>query len=818
MAPRKDGGTRCSPHGHGEERVQHAKAEELRGRRHVGLQHLGQRLRQGRIWPRAATAPLAGPRAPQEAQAEKVGAAATDHACLRSAYRVVRVARQPTRNVSTRWSPCRSRAPTSDCQRLEERDPLRRGLPHDEGQRQCGRPARRVTGRAHANAATTSTTTRTRARPLVEAVDSIIMATAETRAPLRRCRAASGCRDRAEPVARTTDPRARRRSSARARPGEPVETIHAPASWRQAVIERDEQQEGRPRGAADRQALPSDDVSEDPGLADDLRRGPTLPWGMIVAGIALVGTIGAVVFVLMRPGPKATPTTTMPTLPESPASPPPSEPPISLPRPRRQRHLRARRRPRPVVHRQLGAWLAARGLVPRPSPCRSRTSARAASPPSSCPFLTPTVRFQVVEKQESFRRRSEEPRGLRRLCPTAWPRSMRPSAPASTRSSRRSSRPPTPTWVIRAPISPRPSLARWKWYGRPGLRHGGRPSPRARRSWMYVDPKLEGPVPGPEAPSPHGPARRRAPHPESRRDRAGARPAPSLVAQGRPSDRRAWRGWRMPAQRATMTRTLVATPASRGYRGRQAEELRLRGRGPGATEPRAHAEDRALSPPWRGRPAHAHASPPSPFGCRLYSVRRGPGVAHRRRASPRGGWPGDRGGADRHHPLEEKRFVDLGPHGVGGHAGIGATASRTRARGLRHWVRIPRYRHAVRGRARDLVLEGRPWGRCRWLVPVRLAVLHHAARSRCRSLPPKPGGAPGASCRRRSIGPWPRSPRPAFGAPATSRASNRDPQSTGICRSRSTRDPPGSPRGWCLPPPSSDTRGPGWCGSSGRRP
>jgi hypothetical protein len=149
----------------------------------------------------------------------------------------------------------------------------------------------------------------------------------------------------------------------------------------------------------DKSSPPSDDVSEDPGLEpDDLRRDPALPWGMIVAGIALVGAIGAVVFVLMRPGPKATPTTTLPTLPESLASPPPSEPPVSLPALADSDAFVRDAAKGLSTHPQLGAWLAARGLV-RTLTVSLQNIGEGRSPALFLPFLTPTVRFQVVEKQ-----------------------------------------------------------------------------------------------------------------------------------------------------------------------------------------------------------------------------------------------------------------------------------------------------------------------------------------------------------------------------------------------------------------------------------
>jgi hypothetical protein len=118
---------------------------------------------------------------------------------------------------------------------------------------------------------------------------------------------------------------------------------------------------------------------------------------MILTGVALVGAIAAVVFILMRPGPKAT-TTLPPAVPESLASaPPPREPPVSLP-PLADSDAFVRDAAKGLsTHPQLGAWLAARGLV-RTLTVSLQNIGEGRSPALFLPFLTPTVRFQSVQK------------------------------------------------------------------------------------------------------------------------------------------------------------------------------------------------------------------------------------------------------------------------------------------------------------------------------------------------------------------------------------------------------------------------------------
>ena len=138
-------------------------------------------------------------------------------------------------------------------------------------------------------------------------------------------------------------------------------------------------------------------VEEAPALGPAKhRREPALPWGMVLIGVALVVALAAVVFILMRPGPKATATPPS-TLPDRLTSAPPSEPPVSLP-PLADSDAFVRDVAKGLsVHPQLGAWLAARGLV-RTLTVTLQNIGEGRSPGLFLPFLTPTVRFQAVQK------------------------------------------------------------------------------------------------------------------------------------------------------------------------------------------------------------------------------------------------------------------------------------------------------------------------------------------------------------------------------------------------------------------------------------
>lgn len=125
------------------------------------------------------------------------------------------------------------------------------------------------------------------------------------------------------------------------------------------------------------------------------RRDPPLPLGLILVGVALVGAIGAVVFILMRPGPK--PPASPPVAPASLASVAPTEPPSSLPQ-LADSDAFVRDAARGLSgHPQLGSWLAARGLI-RTLTVALQNIGEGRSPAPFLPFLTPTVRFQAAEK------------------------------------------------------------------------------------------------------------------------------------------------------------------------------------------------------------------------------------------------------------------------------------------------------------------------------------------------------------------------------------------------------------------------------------
>ena len=134
------------------------------------------------------------------------------------------------------------------------------------------------------------------------------------------------------------------------------------------------------------------------GLVPDVhRREPSLPWGMVATGVGLVGAIGAVVFILMRPGPKPTAPPPSTLLPASLASAPPSEPPVSLPQLADSDAFVRDAAKGLSGHLQLGAWLAQRGLV-RTLTVTLQNIGEGRSPALFLPFLTPTVRFQAVQK------------------------------------------------------------------------------------------------------------------------------------------------------------------------------------------------------------------------------------------------------------------------------------------------------------------------------------------------------------------------------------------------------------------------------------
>ncbi len=125
-------------------------------------------------------------------------------------------------------------------------------------------------------------------------------------------------------------------------------------------------------------------------------RDPPLPLGLILVGVALVAAIGAVVFILMRPGQKAPPPPS-PVAPASLASAQPTEPPASLPQ-LADSDAFVRDAARGLSnHPQLGAWLATRGLV-RTLTVTLQNIGEGRSPAPFLPFLTPTVRFQATEK------------------------------------------------------------------------------------------------------------------------------------------------------------------------------------------------------------------------------------------------------------------------------------------------------------------------------------------------------------------------------------------------------------------------------------
>jgi hypothetical protein len=130
-------------------------------------------------------------------------------------------------------------------------------------------------------------------------------------------------------------------------------------------------------------------------LEDEVRRRPPLPIGLGLAGVALVAAIGTVVFILMRPGAKPPPPAPLPST--SLPSPEPTEPTVALPQLAESDAFVRDAAKGLSTHPQLGAWLAARGLV-RTLTVTLQNIGEGRSPAPFLRFLTPTVRFEAKEK------------------------------------------------------------------------------------------------------------------------------------------------------------------------------------------------------------------------------------------------------------------------------------------------------------------------------------------------------------------------------------------------------------------------------------
>jgi hypothetical protein len=144
-------------------------------------------------------------------------------------------------------------------------------------------------------------------------------------------------------------------------------------------------------------AKPGEGEGDEPGPSPERRSPPPFPFGMIAIGVALVGAIGLVMFLFLRPGNRApTATATTPAL-ASPAATFSAEPAIALP-PLAESDAFVRDLAKGLSsHPQLGAWLAARGLV-RTLTVAVQNVAEGRSPAPFLPFLTPTTRFKAEDK------------------------------------------------------------------------------------------------------------------------------------------------------------------------------------------------------------------------------------------------------------------------------------------------------------------------------------------------------------------------------------------------------------------------------------
>ena len=159
----------------------------------------------------------------------------------------------------------------------------------------------------------------------------------------------------------------------------------------------DEKKEDLEDFEIDQSAPTAEGDAEATGLGpDDRRHDPALPWGMVLTGVALVAAIGAVVLILMRPGPKpaAAPPSTVATTGDAAL---PSEPPVSLPQLADSDAFVREAAKGLSTHPQLGAWLAQRGLI-RTLTVTLQNVGEGRSPALFLPFLTPTVRFQAAQK------------------------------------------------------------------------------------------------------------------------------------------------------------------------------------------------------------------------------------------------------------------------------------------------------------------------------------------------------------------------------------------------------------------------------------
>ena len=126
-------------------------------------------------------------------------------------------------------------------------------------------------------------------------------------------------------------------------------------------------------------------------------RPPGPPLGLIGGGVALVAVLGILLFVVFRPGKKIATALPPEALPPLATTTPTPDPLAGLPSLAESDAFVRDLAKGLTTHPQLGAWLAARDLL-RTLTVAVQNVAEGRSPARFLPFLTPTVRFQALDK------------------------------------------------------------------------------------------------------------------------------------------------------------------------------------------------------------------------------------------------------------------------------------------------------------------------------------------------------------------------------------------------------------------------------------